>query len=152
VQRFASFTRIAWLPVVRLLRTTFRLLIADDDRALREAFRAIFEPYFDLVEASSGDEACDVIENVRVDIALLDMHMPRRTGLEALRTLKRVHADAPGILVTAAATDDIRRDAREACAYGVLDKPVRKLDLVSTVEGALRSAYRDFRGLTALSG
>jgi two-component system, response regulator PdtaR len=140
------------IAVVGVLRTSFRLLIADDDRGLREAFRAIFEPYFDLVEASSGDEACDVIESVRVDIALLDMHMPRRTGLEALRTLKRIHADAPGILVTAAATDEIRRDAIEANAYRVLDKPVGKFDLVSTVEGALRSAYRDFRGLTALTG
>lgn len=140
------------IALVGLLRTSFRLLIADDDRGVREAFRAIFEPYFELVEATSGDEACDVIESVRVDIALLDMHMPRRTGIEALRTLKRVHADAPGILVTAAATDDIRRDALEARAYSVLDKPVRKFDLVSTVEGALRSAYRDFRGLAALSG
>jgi CheY-like chemotaxis protein len=139
------------IAVVGLLRTSFRLLIADDDRGVREAFRAIFEPYFELVEATSGDEACEVIESVRIDIALLDMHMPKRTGLEALRMLKRVHADAPGILVTAAATDEIRRDAIEANAYRVLDKPVRKLELISTVEGALRSAYDDFLGLAALS-
>ena len=138
--------------VVGILRTTFRLLIADDDPGMREVLRAIFEPYFELVEAASGDEACDVIRSVRIDIALLDMHMPRRTGLEALRALKRIHVDAPGILVTAAATDEIRRDAIEARAYCVLDKPLRKFDVVSTVEGALRSAYRDFRGLTALSG
>ncbi|MBA3313534.1 MAG: response regulator [Planctomycetaceae bacterium] len=133
------------------MRTSFRLLIADDDRGVREAFRAIFEPYFDLVEAESGDEACDVIESVRVDIALLDMHMPRRTGLEALRTLKRIYVNAPGILVTAAATDDIRRDAIAARAYRVLDKPIRKNDLVSTVDAALRSAYGDFPGLAALT-
>lgn len=137
--------------MVGVLRTSFRLLIADDDRGVREAFRAVFEPYFDLVEAASGDEACDVIESVRVDIALLDMHMPRRTGLEALRTLKRIHVDAPGILVTAAATDDIRRDAVEARAYRVLDKPIRKRDLMSTVDAALRSAYSDFTGFAALS-
>ena len=140
------------IDVVGVLRTSFRLLIADDDRGVREAFRAIFEPYFDLVEAGTGDEACDVIESVRVDIALLDMHMPRRTGLEALRRLKQIHVDAPGILVTAAATDEIRRDAIEARAYRVLDKPIRKFDLVSTVESALRSAYDDFPGLAALSG
>jgi CheY-like chemotaxis protein len=140
------------IAVVGLLRTSFRLLIADDDRGVREAFRAIFEPYFDLVEAKSGDEACDVIENVRVDIALLDMHMPQRTGLEALRTLKRIHVDAPGILVTAAATEEIRRDAIRERAYRVLDKPVRKADLIATVEGALRSAYEGFSGLTALPG
>ena len=125
----------------------FRLLIADDDRGVREVLREIFEPFFDLIEAESGDEAVDVIEHLRVDIAVLDMHMPRRTGLETLRVLKRVHADAPGILVTAAATDDLRRDAAAARAFRVLDKPVRKTELVSTVDSALRSAYGDFMGL-----
>ena len=126
-----------------VLRPRFRLLIADDDRGVREAFCAVFEPFFELIEAESGDEAVEVIEQIRVDIALLDMHMPRRTGLETLRVLKRVHADAPGILVTAAADDGLRRDAIAARAYRVLDKPVAKAELVSTVDAAIRAAYGD---------
>ena len=133
--------------MVGVFRKPFRLLIADDDPGMREALRAVFEPYFELIEAEAGDEAIAVIEQVRIDIALLDMHMPRRTGLETLRVLKRVHADAPGILVTASADDDLRRDAVEACAFRVLDKPVRKAELVSTVDSALRFAYRDYAGL-----
>src|SRR5690606_492332 len=100
-----------------LVPTPLRLLIADDDRGVREALCAVFEPYFELIEAESGDEAVEVIEQVRIDIALLDMHMPRLTGLETLRVLKRVHQDAPGILVTADATEELRRDAAEACAF-----------------------------------
>ena len=134
--------------MVGVIRSTFRLLIADDDRGVRDVFRAIFEPYFELVEAESGDEAIELIEQVRIDIALLDMHMPERTGLETLRVLKQVHIDAPGILVTADATDDLRRDAAEARAFRVLDKPVRKAELVSTVDSALRNAYEGFRGLS----
>lgn len=133
--------------MVGLFPTSFRLLIADDDLGVREALRAIFEPYFELVEAESGDEAVEVIEHVRVDVALLDMHMPRRTGLETLRVLKQVHADAPGILVTAEASDALRRDAVAAGGFEVLAKPVRKAELVSTVDRALRFAYRDFAGL-----
>jgi CheY-like chemotaxis protein len=133
--------------VVGVFTTPYRLLIADDDFGVREALRAIFEPYFELVEAESGDEAVEVIEHVRVDVALLDMHMPRRTGLETLRVLKQVHADAPGILVTAEASDSLRRDAVAAGGFEVLAKPVRKAELVSTVDRALRSAYRDFAGL-----
>ncbi|MGC1274506.1 MAG: response regulator [Planctomycetaceae bacterium] len=125
----------------------FRLLIADDDFGVREVLRSIFEPFFELVEAESGDEAIDLIEHVRIDIALLDMHMPRRTGLETLRVLKQVHVDAPGILVTAGATEELRRDAAAARAFQVLDKPIGKTELVSTVDRALRSAYRDFAGL-----
>ena len=133
--------------MVAIFPTRFRLLIADDDAGIREVLRAIFEPFFELVEAQSGDEAVDVIQQVRVDIAVLDMHMPRRTGLETLRVLKRIHAPAPGILLTADATDDLRRDAAAARAFTVLSKPVRKAELVSTVEAALRSAYQGFAGL-----
>ena len=126
----------------------YRLLIADDDPGIREALRSIFEPWFELLEAEAGDEAIDMIERVRVDIAVLDMHMPRRTGLETLRVLKRIHTDAPGILVTASATESLRRDAIEARAFRVLDKPVRKAELVTTVDSALRSAYHDYAGLS----
>ena len=133
--------------MVSVRSTPYRLLIADDDRGVRDVLRAIFEPFFELVEAESGDEAVDLIEQVRVDIALLDMHMPRRTGLETLRVLKRVRAAAPGILVTAEATDALRRDAAEADAFDVLAKPVRKAELVSTVAAALRFAYHDSAGL-----
>lgn len=129
-------------PVVGVLHTPYRLLIADDDAGVRAVLRAIFDPFFQLVEAESGDEAIDLIGRVRVDIALLDMHMPRRTGLETLRELKRVRAEAPGILVTAEASDALRRDAAEADAFDVLAKPVRKAELVSTVDAALRHAYR----------
>ncbi len=140
---------ICGTAVVGLRRTTFRLLIADDDRGVREVLRAIFEPYFELIEAESGGEAVDVIEHVRIDIALLDMHMPVHTGLETLRVLKRIHVEAPGILVTAEATDLLRRDAAQADAFRVLAKPVRKAELVSTVDAALRFAYPEFTGLVA---
>ena len=130
-----------------VVRPRYRLLIADDDSGAREALCSIFEPFFELIEAATGAEAIAVIESVRVDVALLDMHMPQRTGLETLRVLKRVHRDAPGILVTADATDDLRRNALEARAFRVLDKPIAKVELVSTVDSALRSAYREFTGL-----
>ena len=94
-----------------------------------------------------GEEAVDVIQSTRIDIALLDMHMPRRTGLETLRVLKEVRLEAPGILVTAGATDALRREAVAARAYQVLDKPVGKSMLMTTVDAALRSAYREFSGL-----
>ncbi len=128
-------------------QTPYRLLIADDDSGAREVLRAIFEPFFELIEAETGAEAIAVIERTRIDVALLDMHMPQRTGLETLQVLKQVHHDAPGILVTANATDELRRNAAAARAFRVLDKPVARFELVSTVDSALRSAYHDFTGL-----
>ena len=121
----------------------YHLLLADDDAGFRETVRGILEPYFLLLEAESGEEALELVEHERVDIALLDMHMRRLTGLETLRILKRHHELAPCILITADVSDALLRDAEAADAYCVLSKPVRKVDLVTTVSSAMVDVYDD---------
>lgn len=124
-------------------RENYHLLIADDDTGFRETIRGILEPYFELVEAGSGEEAIEIIEYQPVDIALLDMHMHVLTGLETLRILKSLYEQAPCILVSGDVTEDLCRDAREAEAFSVLTKPVTKSELVSTVSTAMEAAYQD---------
>jgi len=123
----------------------YQLLLADDDPAFRQTLRDILAPFFQLLEASSGEEAVDIIGRQRVDIALLDMHMYTLTGLQTLRVLKSVNSVAPGILITADASDALRN---EEDVFSVLAKPVSKLDLVSTVSTALEDAYEDPDALT----
>ena len=121
----------------------YHLLLADDDAGFRETVRGILEPYFVLLEADSGEQALELSAQNRIDIAILDMHMRRLTGLETLRILRTYNDIAPCILITANATDKLRRDARQAEAYCVLSKPVRKTDLVTTVSSALVDVYED---------
>jgi CheY-like chemotaxis protein len=121
----------------------YQLLLADDDVVFRETLYLILEPHFVLIEASSGAEAVELSERYRIDIALLDMHMPQLTGLEALRVLKAVYAVAPCILITADATDELRRNAAEANAFTVLPKPVTRRELVTTVSSAMEECYDD---------
>ena len=121
----------------------YQLLIADDDAGFRDTLKQIFEPFFSMLEAASGEEAVSLIDQHRVDIALVDMHMNRLTGLDALRHLKVINAAAPGILITADATEELRKIARDALAFSVLKKPVSKGDLVTTVSTALQYAYDD---------
>jgi two-component system, response regulator PdtaR len=122
---------------------SWSLLIADDDRGFREALRHVFEPWFELFEAESGEEAVALVEYRRVDVALLDMHMPVMTGLETLRVIKQVHVETPCILITADATDELRRTATEASAFSVLKKPVSRRELMETVSTALSRAYSE---------
>ena len=121
----------------------YELLIADDDPAFRETLRSVLEPRFRLVEATCGEEAIEIVEKRPVDLALLDMHMRVLTGLDTLRIVKTLRSLLPCILVTADATDELRRDAALAEAYTVLSKPVLRSELVTTVSTALRSAYDD---------
>ncbi|MGH7129486.1 MAG: response regulator [Planctomycetaceae bacterium] len=126
------------------LQKPYHLLIADDDPGFRETLGLIFEPHFYMIEAASGEEAIELCREQRFDIALLDMHMQRLTGLETLRILKTHNAIAPCILITADATDELRRYATEqAEAYSVLAKPISRNDLVLTVSSALEEVYED---------
>lgn len=129
----------------------YRLLIADDDSNFRDVLKSLFAPYFELLEAASGEEAVEIVEQRVVDIALLDMHMDELTGLETLRIVKTLHTVAPCILITADATDDLRRTATEAEAFSVLRKPVSRRKLVTTVSEALADAYEDPNPLSGLA-
>lgn len=122
---------------------SFRLLIADDDAQFREVLRTLLEPFFTLLEASSGEEAIDIVGDERVDLLLLDMHMERLTGIETIQMVKIIVPLTPCILITADATEELVREATDAAAYSVLKKPVRKADLLHTVDSAMVAAYQN---------
>jgi CheY-like chemotaxis protein len=121
----------------------YQLLIADDDEGFREVLRAIFEPWFSLFEAASGEEAVEIVEGEHVDIVLLDMNMNQLTGLDTIRIVKRIDSRLPCILCTSDATDELREQAREVDVWSVLAKPVRKRELLTIVSSAIDTTYGD---------
>ena len=121
----------------------YQLLIADDDDAFRETLCEIFEPFFRLLEAQSGEEALELAAHQEVHLALFDMHMQRLTGLEALRRLKEIYVIAPCILITADYSSELCDDAAEAHVFTVLKKPISRRELVGTVATAVDTAYHD---------
>src|SRR5262245_46090578 len=120
----------------------YSILITDDDDASREALRDIVEPEgYRAILARSGEEAVDIVRDEEVHLALLDMHMPRMTGLETLQMVHQIKAVMPCILVTADATEDLIRQAFTVRAYSVIPKPVSRNVLLYTVVRALMKAY-----------
>ena len=129
----------------------YQVLIADDDAGFRDVLRDIFQPYFTLIEAVSGEQALEYVAQIKVDLLVLDMNMDELTGLETIRIVKRIDAHLPCILVTADATDELRQQAEAVDAWSVLKKPVRKLELLQTVSTAIDSIYGDSSVLSAVS-
>ena len=118
------------------------LLITDDDLGFRETLRGVLEPLgFRTLTASNGEEALHVVRHQEVHLVLLDMHMPKLTGLETLRLVKQIKAILPCIILSANADDELREQARRAQAFSVLDKPVSRLNLTTIVHAALRRTY-----------
>lgn len=118
------------------------ILITDDDPASRESLRDIVEPEgFRALLASSGEEALNIIHEEPVHLALLDMHMPRLTGLETLQLLHQFNQVLPCILVTADADAQLLRQAFTLRVYSVIPKPVSKNVLLHTLIRALMNVY-----------
>jgi two-component system chemotaxis response regulator CheY len=121
---------------------TYSILITDDDCGSRDALRDIVEPEgYRTYLASSGEEALDIVRNEKVHLALLDMHMPRLSGLETVELVHQIDEFLPCILVTGNATQDVVRQAFTVRAYSVIPKPVSKSVLLYTVVRALMKAY-----------
>jgi DNA-binding NtrC family response regulator len=121
----------------------YRLLIAEDDDALRETLQELLAPFLETVAVRSGEEALWLVERQPVHLALFDMHMAELTGLETLQIVKAEFETAPCILMTADWTAELAREAEAANAYCVLRKPLARQMLMGTLASAVESAYAD---------
>jgi CheY-like chemotaxis protein len=118
------------------------LLITDDDSAFRETLEGVFQPLgFRTLLASDGEEALQIVVRETVHVVLLDMHMPKLTGLETLRLVKRIKALMPCIILSADLNDLLIEQARRARAFSILSKPVTRNQITGVVHEALAVAY-----------
>jgi CheY-like chemotaxis protein len=125
-----------------MLIETPSLLITDDDSAYRETLRVVFEPRgFHTILAGDGEEALEIVHSEPVHLVLLDMHMPRLTGLETLRRLKEFRALLPCILLSAQLDELIVEQAHRAHAFSVMSKAVTIGQITNTVFQALQRTY-----------
>jgi two-component system sensor histidine kinase RpfC len=121
-----------------------RVLIADDQPANRTVLTRILERAGHKVQqACDGEEALDQLELDNIDLAIVDMHMPRLSGLDVLRQLRYMQAGGrrtPVIVLSADATAQAARDAEEAGAPAFLTKPVMVARLLETIADLISPA------------
>jgi DNA-binding NarL/FixJ family response regulator len=116
------------------------IIVVDDHVLFREGLRFIIERWgdFRLVgEASHGGEALEIARQVRPDVVLMDIAMPRMDGIEAVR---RITAELPGtrvvMLTVSESEEDLFRALKNgACGYVL--KSVKPVDLRSMLNGLL---------------
>jgi CheY-like chemotaxis protein len=118
------------------------LLITDDDSAFRETLQDVFEPQgYRTFLAGDGEEALAIVRAREVHLVLLDMHMPKLSGLETIRLLKQFKSVLPCILMSARLDDLLIEQAHLAQAFSVLAKPVTRMQVTRTVRLALKRTY-----------
>ncbi len=125
-----------------ILDRPYSILITDDDPGSRESLREIFEPEgYRTLLAESGEEAIDIVRENDVHLALMDMHLPRLTGLETMQIVHQMKGLLPMILISAQQDDNLLRKALSAHAYSVMAKPLSKNMVIYVVTRALEKYY-----------
>ena len=118
--------------------TTIRILIVDDHPPMRMGLAALIksQPGMDVVaEASDGEEAIEVYDDVLPDIVLMDLRMPGIGGVEAIMAIRKKH---PGARVIVLSTYDLDEDIHRAIQSGAqsyLLKDMPSEEIASTIHG-----------------
>lgn len=126
-----------------------RVLIADDDAVIRMDLKTMLEDIGHEVvgEADNGETACYLARNLKPDLVLLDIMMPKMNGLDAASAINQERL-APVLLLTAYSEAPMIEQATKAGVLAYLVKPFRKQELQPAIEIAI-ARYRE---LAALEG
>jgi DNA-binding NtrC family response regulator len=130
-----------------------RILVADDQREVREALRLLFKAEgIDAASVDSPRAALDALKKERFGAAVVDLNYTRDTtsgaeGLELLRDIRKLEADLPVIVMTAWGTIDLAVEAMRLGAGDFIEKPWDNQRLMSVIRNQL--ALADSRGEAA---
>jgi CheY-like chemotaxis protein len=113
------------------------VLICDDEPALRELIRVSLNGDYDFAEADDGVECLELARRVRPDVVVLDVMMPRRSGLEVLDDMRQDEALAETAVIVLTAQPAARDDAIRGGANMVIEKPFTPDDISTAVEEVL---------------
>lgn len=121
-----------------------RILLADDDRAIREALtRALSLEGYDVVQVNDGAQALAAVENEQPDAAILDVMMPNVDGLTVCRVLRAERNRLPVLMLTARTETPDRVAGLDAGADDYLPKPFDLDELLARLRALLRRARPD---------
>ncbi len=102
-----------------------RVLVVDDHPIMRVGIAAIIDGHRGMetiAQAGSGESAVELYEQYLPDITLMDLRLPRMTGVETIRTIRRSHALARFVVLTTYEGDEDIHQALEAGAMGYIIK------------------------------
>jgi DNA-binding response OmpR family regulator len=119
------------------------VLIVEDEPALRETLRVIFQIHgYEAVEAEDGEIALEILKDRYVDVLLLDLHLPK---LDGASLLQRIHSPPPMVIIHSAfeffSPDELRRGVGSK-VFRMIRKPIPPPELLSAVSEAVAELER----------
>jgi FixJ family two-component response regulator len=113
---------------------TKRILVVDDDAAVRKALKFVLETEGLVVETyASGRELLAAAAVASADCLIVDCKMPEMDGFAVVAELSNRKITVPVILITSMVTEEVRRRARKAGISGLLEKPLLGASLADSI-------------------
>lgn len=119
----------------------FRVLIVDDDKNIRFLMREVFEmENYVVFSASNGLEALKILDSEHIDIAIVDIMMPKMDGYEFVKALREYNKDLPVLMVSAKQMSEDRKKGYSVGIDDYMTKPIDTEELLMHVQALLRRA------------
>lgn len=118
-----------------------RVLVADDQRVVRDGLSMLLGllPGVEIVgTAADGDEATELARELKPDVVLMDLRMPRMDGIDATRLIRERHPATQVVVLTTYSDDESITAALAAGALGYLTKDAGREDIHRALEAAAR--------------
>jgi two-component system nitrogen regulation response regulator NtrX len=118
-----------------------RILVVDDEAAIRDSLRMILEyEHYEFTGAASGQDAIAQVQRDRPDLVLLDIKMPAMDGMEVLRKLHAIDPTLPVVMISGHGTTATAVEAIRSGATDFLDKPLSSERVIVTIQNVLEQS------------
>jgi CheY-like chemotaxis protein len=115
------------------------VLIADDNDRWRDTVGDVLSRAgFRTLEASSGEEAIQVVRTEQLDVVLIDLQMPRLDGIQTLRIIRAERRWIPAVLMTGRPEALPAAEIRALRIHSVIHKPADRRIIVTTITSVVR--------------
>ena len=116
-----------------------KVLICDDEEGIRESLKLILSDHFELIVADSGKQCLECLSHSKdIGAVLLDIKMPKVSGMDILEQIKAKHASVPVIMVTGYRSVETAQEATSRGAQGYIVKPFKADEIVAAVKRVMK--------------
>ena len=115
-----------------------KIMIVDDEEGVRESLKLILSDFYELIVISDGTKAVEALKSAPdVGLILLDIKMPKASGIEVLKDIRKVSPKVNVIIVTGYRSVDAATEAVRYGATGYIVKPFKSDEILATVRKSL---------------
>ncbi len=116
------------------------ILIVDDDDQLRKSFvKLLTDEGYEVQGAASGEEGLEIIKKSCPDLAIIDVRLPGKSGIETFRLIHQIEPKLPVVVMTAFGTTETAIEATKLGAFDYILKPFEIPEMLQTVKKALET-------------